>query len=362
MKRKLLFFMLATMPAVTFATIIGEDITRTTVLVQPDDLGTAAYSNATDFATAAQGELAVSAVQPEALGTMAYAETNDYNTQAAADLRYASRDGSTPMTDDVDMDGYDIADAGIIHAESVELNTPSRPYYDSLVLPLYTTINTKRGYWGGSDDFFGATNGVGFYCVDADDAADFPLTYLSTNNYIKVGCPEISLTSNYISKITGYGTCTDNNSPVAGLLVGDNYVTFNYETNYVARVAATFAKFGSPIATLTPDVGSEYKAAALLEVSYVQSVSSSQMSVGKSSVFLCYGGTLSTPSTQSRIIPIISEAVGPASGPEINYKGNKLIYFNFAGYQSSPDNTVITPNRINFTALTTSKDISITPE
>ena len=88
MKRKQLFFILAIMPAVTFATIIGEDSTRSTVLVQPDDLGTAAYSNATDFATASQGALAVSAVQPEDLGTMAYAEANDYYTSAEADLRY----------------------------------------------------------------------------------------------------------------------------------------------------------------------------------------------------------------------------------------------------------------------------------
>lgn len=134
MKRKLLFFMLATMQAVTFATIIGEDITRTTVLVEPEDLGSAAYSNATDFATAAEGDLAVSAIQPgdsitnlTGYGSAALLEANAFVqldgsgagetfyadgsgggvwaaaanptngiTQAAADLRYMSITWSYP--------------------------------------------------------------------------------------------------------------------------------------------------------------------------------------------------------------------------------------------------------------------------
>jgi hypothetical protein len=47
-----------------FAIELGE-ATRKTVLVEHGDLGSAAWSNSTDFATAAEGDLAVSAIQPE---------------------------------------------------------------------------------------------------------------------------------------------------------------------------------------------------------------------------------------------------------------------------------------------------------
>lgn len=50
--------------------------------VQPEDLGTAAASDTGDFATAAQGVKADSAVQPEDLGTAAAADTGDFATAA----------------------------------------------------------------------------------------------------------------------------------------------------------------------------------------------------------------------------------------------------------------------------------------
>ena len=49
-------------------------------------LGSAAYTNASAYATAAQGELADSAVQPEDLGTAAYANTNEFATAAQGSL------------------------------------------------------------------------------------------------------------------------------------------------------------------------------------------------------------------------------------------------------------------------------------
>ena len=49
-------------------------------------LGSAAYTASTAYATAAQGELADSAVQPEDLGTAAYANTNEFATAAQGSL------------------------------------------------------------------------------------------------------------------------------------------------------------------------------------------------------------------------------------------------------------------------------------
>ena len=49
-------------------------------------LGSAAYTAASTYATAAQGELADSAVQPEDLGTAAYANSNEFATAAQGSL------------------------------------------------------------------------------------------------------------------------------------------------------------------------------------------------------------------------------------------------------------------------------------
>lgn len=49
-------------------------------------LGSAAYTNASAYATAAQGELADSAVQPDDLGTAAYANINEFATAAQGSL------------------------------------------------------------------------------------------------------------------------------------------------------------------------------------------------------------------------------------------------------------------------------------
>lgn len=50
--------------------------------IQPDDLGTAAAADTGDFATAAQGEKADTAIQPGDLGTAAAADTDDFATAA----------------------------------------------------------------------------------------------------------------------------------------------------------------------------------------------------------------------------------------------------------------------------------------
>lgn len=220
--------------------------------VQPEDLGTAAYSNATDFATAAQGALAVSAVQPEDLGTMAYAEANDYYTSAAADLVYVSRDGSEPMTGDLDMDGYDIDDAGIVDVDGIKM-IPDVPVTKiiALQMPLALDLDAKCGYIG-PGDYIGAAGGSGFYAIASASTNQFNLAYLSTNNYIMVQSPLISTTSNFVEKITGYGTCTSNNYPVAGLVVGDNYVTFAHNETISRTNLVNYTRFGSKLATINP--------------------------------------------------------------------------------------------------------------
>jgi hypothetical protein len=54
--------------------------------IQPEDLGTAAYTDSTDYATSGQGTLADTAIQPEDLGTAAYTDSTDYATASQGAL------------------------------------------------------------------------------------------------------------------------------------------------------------------------------------------------------------------------------------------------------------------------------------
>ena len=224
MKRKLLFFMLATIPAVTFATIIGEDITRTTVLVQPEDLGTAAYSNATDFATAAQGALAVSAVQPKDLGTAAYSNATDFATAAQGAKADAAlpKDGSEPMVGDLDVDGYDITDARVVNAEVISMDEGRMLIGGKTILNIAGT--TQRSLI--------ATNSF-LYIAGGVKSAQW-----ATNDYVVVLSE--SLATNFY-KINSIDQCTVAGEPVSTLGVGDYYLTCDFPGGDVPEEAALTA-------------------------------------------------------------------------------------------------------------------------
>lgn len=78
--------------------------------VQPEDLGTAASADTTDFATAAQGALADTAVQPSDLGTAAAADTTAFATAAQGALADSALQptaiGSTVQAYDADLDAW----------------------------------------------------------------------------------------------------------------------------------------------------------------------------------------------------------------------------------------------------------------
>ena len=162
------------------------------------------------------------------------------------------KDGSAPMTGDLDMDGYDIDDAGVAHVESIQM-TPNAPslLITTFQMPLALDRDAKCGY-SGIGDYIGADGGVGFYCVDSSNTNKFDLTYLSTNNYIMIQSPLIETTSNLVEAITGYGTCTADNDPVAGLVVGDNYVTFAHSGTIARTNIVTYTRFGSRVASFIP--------------------------------------------------------------------------------------------------------------
>ena len=195
MKRRLLFFMLATMQAVTFATITGEDITRTTVLVQPDDLGTAAYSNATDFATAAQG------------------------AKADASL---PKDGSEPMAGDLDFDGYDITDARVVNAEVISMDDGRTLIGGKTILNIAGT--TQRPLI--------ATNSF-LYIAGGVKSAQW-----ATNDYVVV--LSASLATNYY-KINSIDQCAVAGEPISTLGVGDYYLTCDFSGGDVPEETALTA-------------------------------------------------------------------------------------------------------------------------
>lgn len=185
-------------------------------------------------------------------------------SKAVADATYASigqgaradsallKDGSEAMTGDLDMDGYGIKDAGIVYVDGIKMNPPSGTTIMSTIqMPLALALDAKCGY-NGTGDYIGAADGVGFYCVDSANTNRFSLAYLTTNNYIMVQSPLIHATSNYIEKITGFGTCASNDYPVAGLSIGDNYVTFPHSGTIGRTNLVTYTRFGSNLATVNP--------------------------------------------------------------------------------------------------------------
>ena len=162
------------------------------------------------------------------------------------------KDGSEPMTGDLDMDGYDIDDAGVVDADGIKMTTTVVGMQTTtLQMPLALDQDVKCGY-SGTGDYIGAAGGVGFFCVDSSNTNKFDLTYLSTNNYIMVQSPLIETTSNLVEAITGYGTCTTNNYPVAGLVVGDNYITFAHSGTIARTDLVTYTRFGSRVASFNP--------------------------------------------------------------------------------------------------------------
>ena len=90
-------------------------------------LGSAAYTNANAYATAAQGELADSAVQPDDLGTAAYANSNEFATAAQGSLAASAlqpADITTGTTKGaISVDGTAVAVNGLGNAAYVNTDT-----------------------------------------------------------------------------------------------------------------------------------------------------------------------------------------------------------------------------------------------
>jgi len=84
---------------------IDAALTKANSATQPGDLGTAAATAATDYATAAQGALAASATQPGDLGTAAATAATDYATAAQGLLADSAAQPATTLA------GYGITDA-----------------------------------------------------------------------------------------------------------------------------------------------------------------------------------------------------------------------------------------------------------
>ncbi len=91
---------------------IDAALTNANSATQPGDLGTAATTAATDYATAAQGALANSATQPGDLGTAATTDATDYATAAQGALaNSATQPGDIALLVESDVTGVTGADA-----------------------------------------------------------------------------------------------------------------------------------------------------------------------------------------------------------------------------------------------------------
>jgi len=110
---------------------IDAALTKANSATQPGDLGTAATTAATDYATAAQGALANSATQPGDLGTAAATAATDYATAAQGVLAAsATQPGDLALMVESDVTGVTGADAvtniiSLTQAEYDAIGTPN---------------------------------------------------------------------------------------------------------------------------------------------------------------------------------------------------------------------------------------------
>ena len=132
---------------------IDAALTKADSATQPGDLGTAATTDATDYATAAQGELADSATQPgdlatvatsneyddltglPTLGTAAATATTDYATAAQGALaNSATQPGDIALMVESDVTGVTGADA------VSNIMSLTQAEYDAIITPDASTI------------------------------------------------------------------------------------------------------------------------------------------------------------------------------------------------------------------------------
>lgn len=281
--------------------------------------------------------------------------TNDFATVAQGAKADAAlpEDGSKPMTGDLDMDGYDIDDAGVVNAERFKT---TRNNLTVEILSLVPKADSKVGYIG-NYDYVGADGGVGFYAVSASGTNNFDLGYLSTNNYINIQSPVISATSNILEKVTGYGTCTTNDYPVVGLVAGDRYVTFA-QTNDLARTdAVDYSRFGSVVATFTPSYA--YVSCVSLDLTLMYNLFSGSIQRNYVvNVFAYWRADLSTIYSFTDT-SMLNTDYGADSRPKFVSKGNKLILLNGC-LAESLDRYSLVVNRTNISAVCTKTYTTIT--
>jgi molecular chaperone GrpE (heat shock protein) len=190
-------------------------------------LGTAATTAATDYATAAQGALADSAVQPADLGTAAYTDSTAYATSAQGALA----DSATQPGDNISTLTND---AGYITGY-----TETDPVY--LASSWYTTTNNAANWdtaYGWGDH---ATVGYAFYPSQTGNSGKFLTTDGSNTSWATVDALP-SQTGNAGEFLTTDGTTASwaaiatGNTTATGIWENSNTISSNYTitTNYNA--------------------------------------------------------------------------------------------------------------------------------
>ncbi|KQC33403.1 hypothetical protein AAU57_08810 [Nonlabens sp. YIK11] len=177
--------------------------------VQPENLGSAAFTDSTNYATAAQGVKADSAVQPEDLGDAASTSSSDYATAtqgALADSAIQPEDlGSAAFTN---SSIYATAAQGTRADSAVQPNQISQ-FEDGSQLNSRDTENRKRSNHSGTQT--------------ANTISDFS-TAVASNSAVAANTAKIS-NANHTGDVTGATALTIGNGKVTNTKIAIGTIT-----------------------------------------------------------------------------------------------------------------------------------------
>jgi hypothetical protein len=156
------------------------------------------------------------------------------------------------MQGDLPMDGYDVADAGSVDAESISVHLPDESVASSICMIYVNTASIQLGITDMTNDVIGCDGEYGYYAVPGASGT-FVVSDVTTNNYLLIRDPLGLLgDTKVIMKVIGAGVSVSDNLPVNGMIAGDQYVMFDCDTVVTRTNSVTSATFGVEVAKITP--------------------------------------------------------------------------------------------------------------
>jgi hypothetical protein len=203
-------------------------------------------------------------------------------------------DGSDAMQGDLDMGGYDIISAGSVSGDIHE-TTDTRSMNNNTTRVMYTNpYSIPQGITSQSSDVIACDGSTGYYAAPSD--ITFETSEISTNNYILITDPDAILGDTRVVKsVLSAGVCAVADTPVAGMVVGDQYVTFDHDAVITRTNSVTSAKLGVKVLEFSPSIA--YLSACQVRASVIYNTTA-----GAYESYFCYASARWIDLTEASVI------------------------------------------------------------